>query len=134
MLRAVGHVLQKVDGEEPTLKIPIREAYNSWKMDPDQHAIFWEFIEKERNNILKNYKFDMHPLEEVGIVCHLNLVNVQTGEPYQLSDIAMLDQNVYRPSLDGFRSGDDLRDIYSDALKWWEAELTKIDVQAERKS
>lgn len=130
LLRAVGHVLEKVDGTSEELKKLVREAYQSWKDDRETHAIFWEFIANERNNILKEYNFNINPLEEIGIVYEMTSTNIETGEPVQISDIAILDENIYRPSLEGYRVGDDVRDIYSDAVDWWELQLSQIDAAA----
>jgi hypothetical protein len=38
-----------------------------------------------------------------------------------------LDQNIYRPLMDGFREGEDARDVLSEAIEWWETELAAID-------
>jgi hypothetical protein len=39
-----------------------------------------------------------------------------------------IDENIYRPILDGFREGHDARDVLTDALIWWESELDAVDV------
>lgn len=50
LLRAVGHVLHKVDARQNArMKDAIHEAYQGWKKDKEANAIFWEFIERERN-------------------------------------------------------------------------------------
>lgn len=130
LLRTIGHVLEKVDGKNLKYKTAVKSAYESWKADREKHAIFWEFIVAERNNILKEYRFNLHSNDEVGIAYRLNLRNVVTGEPLEISDAVFLDENIYRPALDGFREGDDVRDIYGDALKWLAQELDKIDTAA----
>src|SRR6185312_1454897 len=59
LVRAVGHVLDKVDANEngPRPGLSVDVAYAKWKANRDEHRIFWEFIEEERNNILKEYTF-----------------------------------------------------------------------------
>ena len=52
LLRAVGHVLQKVDGKNPDQRDVIDAAYRSWTSGQSRHAVFREFIEEERNNML----------------------------------------------------------------------------------
>ena len=48
LARSVGHVLQKVDGEQDdAMKVAVASAYASWKADKPGNAIFWEFIEEE---------------------------------------------------------------------------------------
>jgi len=56
-LRAVGHVLDKVDGDasDPARKV-IDSAWQQLRQSKPQPAIFWEFIEAERNNLLKAYE------------------------------------------------------------------------------
>src|SRR5262245_12154749 len=56
MLRTVGHVLHKVDAKTSTThRSLIESAWAAWKMNKDEHWIFFDFIEKERNNILKTF-------------------------------------------------------------------------------
>lgn len=58
LLRTVGHVLDKVDAKRsPHHKMTILQAWSNWKEDKDTNWIFWTFIEQERNNLLKLYKF-----------------------------------------------------------------------------
>ncbi|HXF26731.1 MAG TPA: hypothetical protein VN610_05630, partial [Bryobacteraceae bacterium] len=59
LMRAVGHVLDRMDANEngPCPGLSVDVAYAKWKANRDEHRIFWEFIEEERNNILKKYTF-----------------------------------------------------------------------------
>jgi hypothetical protein len=58
MLRATGHVLQKVDAStSPRHKSVVDEAWMDWSLNKNENWIFFEFIEKERNNILKTFSF-----------------------------------------------------------------------------
>ncbi|HEU4921824.1 MAG TPA: hypothetical protein VFT23_01975 [Burkholderiales bacterium] len=60
LARAVGHVLQKVDGErDAEVKKAVSTAYFSWKSDRAANAIFWDFIEEERNQVLKQYEIGL---------------------------------------------------------------------------
>jgi hypothetical protein len=70
LTRGVGHVLNKVDGNKSALKIAARAACHRWKSEPE-HEIFREFIDRERNNILKEYKFSHDPSDEVPVVALL---------------------------------------------------------------
>ena len=45
----------------------------------------------------------------------------------QAAEVFQLDENIYRPIIDGFREGDDARDVYREALDWWDAELSFIE-------
>jgi hypothetical protein len=65
MLRTVGHVLVKVDRHKSARHKQTIDAYwTRWKGDRLANWIFWEFIEDERNNILKTYKFGVEINEE----------------------------------------------------------------------
>lgn len=58
LCRAIGHALQKVDSiSSPQLRLAIQATYESWKDNPDHHPVFFEFIEDERNSVLKEYEF-----------------------------------------------------------------------------
>jgi hypothetical protein len=61
LLRAVGHVLDKVDGSgttaTPALRTAISRSYAALKASRPNPVIFWGFIEGERNNVLKAYEF-----------------------------------------------------------------------------
>ena len=51
LVRAIGHVLRKVDGEDAMVRPRIDEAWNRWRADRSTHAVFWESIEQERNRV-----------------------------------------------------------------------------------
>jgi hypothetical protein len=58
LLRAVGHVLDNVDGEaDANHRAAISAKWEEWKADVEENRIFWDFIKAERNNLLKEYKF-----------------------------------------------------------------------------
>lgn len=128
LLRAVGHVLDKVDGEDPLIKRLAFQAFKRWKGSAPEHEIFREFIEPERNSVLKEYRFRHHPLDEVQMAVGYTLQNSATGETMQLGDVLPLGDNIYRPFLEGWREGDDARDVLSEAIGWWEAELNALDL------
>lgn len=118
LVRAVGHVLQKVDGEQsPEMKKAVASAYASWKADKPGNAIFWEFIEEERNRILKQY--------EVGFFA--GPVDVLAG-----GEVHSLDDSLFSPITDGTFAGEDCRDVLELALGWWERQLTTIESEARR--
>lgn len=127
LVRAVGHVLDKVDGNSPAVRAASRAAYKRWTGGAPEHEIFREFIEKERNTILKEYDFNLHPEEKVEVVIPVALQRVSDGEMLKGGAVFPLDENIYRPILDGFREGDDARDVLTEAIEWWEAELDDID-------
>ncbi|MFL6725883.1 MAG: hypothetical protein ACJ8FS_05145 [Sphingomicrobium sp.] len=107
-----------------------RSAFQRWKSDDPEHEIFREFIEPERNNILKEYRFRHHPLDEVPVAVELTLCSLTNAEMRHHAEIFELGDNVYRPMLDGYREGDDARDVLEEALDWWERQLDAIDTQS----
>lgn len=115
LLRAVGHVLQKVDTEQSSaLKAAIGRAYAEWKRDKEANAVFWEFIENERNNILKEY--------EIGFLAGPIDVIVQPN-----AESFPLDGNLFCPIAEGRYAGEDGRDVMADAITWWEQQLSVIE-------
>lgn len=133
LIRAVGHVLDKVDGDNPEIKRLSNAAFRKWNSDAPEHEIFRGFIKCERNNVLKEYKFNLHPGEEVEVAVISTLRPVKDGELMQVAGVFPIGENVYRPLMDGFREGDDARDVLSEAIDWWEAELTAIECLLKRK-
>lgn len=118
LLRAVGHVLDKVDAaENPALKIAQNEAYKVWKSCDPSHEIFREFIEKQRNIAVKEYSFQYDMRNEIPIAIHGNSVIEQH----------LLQDNLFRPLTDGFGAGSDARDVYAEAIDWWEMEIRKLE-------
>lgn len=127
LVRAVGHVLKKVDAQDQKVAQYVDHAYRDWQSNREQHSVFWEFIDQERNNILKEYQFNVHPLEAVDVAVTATLLNTETGEEYLAPQVMSLGDNIYRPILDGYSEGDDARDVYREALNWWNEELSKIE-------
>lgn len=130
LIRAVGHVLDKVDGQHSSVKAAAKAAFACWKSDDPEHAIFREFIEAERNNILKRYESKVHPLPDVPVAIILTLVNPKTGETKQIGIDELLGENIFKPMVEAYGEGNDARDIYREAIAWWERELDAIDAVA----
>jgi hypothetical protein len=127
LVRAVGHVLEKVDGKSQAVRAASQSAFSKWKSDAPEHKIFREFIERERNTILKTYEFNLDPSEEVELVLVSNLKRVSDGAIVQSAQVYPIGENIYRPLLDGFREGDDARDVLSEAIEWWDEQLSFIE-------
>ena len=116
--RAVGHVLQKVDSNtSPQLKLAISQAYSSWKADPESHQIFFDFIENERNSVLKEYEFGF-------MSGPIDVLVVPGASLFTLSD------NLFCPLSNGRFSGEDCRDVLELAITWWQTQLDLIDQAA----
>src|SRR5579872_7308245 len=95
LLRAVGHVLNKVDGAaDAKVKKAANDLHRSWR-DGDENAIFRDFIEHERNNILKEYAFDMTE-GPVPIMAYL-----QSQDGFDVARQFLIEENIYRPMASG---------------------------------
>ncbi len=130
LIRAVGHVLANVDGADSAVKKAADAAFRRWKSAQPEHEIFREFIERERNNLLKEYHSDVHPLPEVSLAFEILARPVAGGDPVVIRDVAEIDENIYRPMLDGPWEGDDARVVLTAAIDWWEVQLAAIDTNA----
>jgi hypothetical protein len=115
LLRAVGHVLQKVDaGQNSAIRLQIEQTYSEWKRDKEGNAIFWEFIEDERNNILKEYAIGF-------LAGPIDVLAQPNGE------IFSLDENLFCPIAEGRYAGEDGRDVMAEAIAWWDQQLNAIE-------
>ncbi|HEX8223262.1 MAG TPA: hypothetical protein VF605_05550 [Allosphingosinicella sp.] len=133
LIRAVGHVLDKVDGQTPGLKVISSAAFRRWKSDDPAHAIFRDFIDAERNNILKEYQSKAFPGSEVPVAIIVTAVHPRTGETIQMPIAEVIPDNLYKPLVEGFGEGEDARAIYAEAIAWWEDQLDGIDDALERR-
>ncbi|WP_208281537.1 hypothetical protein [Massilia oculi] len=121
LLRAVGHVLDKVDGRSNAeVRKTANEMFKQWKTD-DKHRIFNQFIDLERNSILKEYETQMSEGPVPIIVKLLGPGNIIKDEQF------FIDENIYRPVVGGFYSGEDGRTLIDEALTWWTEQLDEID-------
>ncbi len=109
LLRAVGHVLHKVDGKRSRyLREAINLEWNRIKSVPEHNLIFHSFIDNERNAIVKEY-------------------HVGTRLIRPIKDDVPTDQNL--SVLVGDRVLSQQQAI-SEAIRWWEKLLTEVEFQA----
>ena len=123
LLRAVGHVLTKVDGQTEMIRSASDRLYQKWKSDDPAHEIFREFIEKERNSVVKEYAIG---ISEGPVPVVVSFEDPTTGElsGYELDPIG---ENIYRPMTEGFYEGEDGRTLIELAIDWWEKQLSEVD-------
>lgn len=134
LLRAIGHVLLNVDQSANVELARIADAaHRRWRSADSAHAVYRDFVLEERNNILKEYRSKVHPLDEVPVAIRLTLVNPETGEVSYLDQVADLDENLFRPLVEGYGEGEDARDVFEEAIDWWERELTAIEEELPRR-
>lgn len=121
LLRAVGHVLDKVDGaNNATVRTASRRLHQHWKAS-EEHAIFRDFIERERNNILKEYASEITE-GPVPIMAYL-----QSQDGFDVVRQFLIEENIYRPMGSGAFEGEDGRTLLDEAIKWWATQLDAID-------
>jgi hypothetical protein len=98
-LRTIGHVLHKVDSEQSqNHQNVINQTWKSWNFNKDDNWIFFDFIEKERNNILKEFSFgaELPSLEDGRVLAYGN-------------------------------TDYDASQLFREAVYWWRHELEKIE-------
>lgn len=111
-LRSIGHVLAKVDGaENEHVAAAVAAAFARWKGDRAAHNIFWEFIEDERNALLKEARPSVHP-----VTYRLEAL----GETHEVAF------EVFAPMISGPYFGEDCRDVLAEAIAWWQEQIEDI--------
>ena len=98
LLRTIGHVLAKADATTSSRhKTEIDQLWATWKSDRAQYAIFWEFVEGERNNLLKTYTFGARL--------------AQDSKGYYVE----------------FEDGEDAFQLFRQAVYWWRHQLMALE-------
>ncbi|WP_446619671.1 hypothetical protein [Vibrio alfacsensis] len=109
LLRAIGHVLDKVDAELSL--IHKEEISNWWKaIKRDKPSIFWDFINESRNLVVKEYDVNFITYE-----CELISTNFDGSTEVAENPVHIM------------KSGDELFGIVADALLWWEVQLKDLE-------
>jgi hypothetical protein len=131
LLRAVGHVLKNVDqATHQRVNQSAETAFKRWMSDDPEHAVFRQFILSERNNILKRYEPSTYGSGVISVVMSSDVGHV-SGEILSCADeIMTIEENFFRPIIDGYGAGEDARDVFEKALSWWERELSEIEAAA----
>ena len=120
LLRAVGHVLDKVDGCQDTLnRKAIDQFWFETKNDRIKNGIFWYFVDVYRNQVLKTYEFPSEPLTYGLIVPGSLLSSEQTDDDEVFWSDGIIMQ-------EGPFEGHDARDLIFEATKWWQVKLSEI--------
>lgn len=121
LLRADGHVLDKVDGaNDPIVKKHAHSLFQSWRTG-EKNSIFRDFIDKERNSILKEYQSSMTN-GPVPVIAYL-----QSNDGFDTIRQFLIEENLYRPVSEGIFCGEDGRTLIDQAIDWWFSQLDEID-------
>jgi hypothetical protein len=124
LLRTVGHVLKNVDARrDKNYETVIREFLDFTESDKKRFSIFWEFIKKERDIILKEYSFASEGFLDLPIIeCtdeesrDLEVTGVFT------TDTLLIDSDLGHPY-----EGHDIRDLVREAIEFWTTSLNYIE-------
>ncbi|EOV9244931.1 hypothetical protein ACN5YO_004506 [Vibrio parahaemolyticus] len=125
LLRSIGHVLHKVDSKKysDVFRKQLDESYKHWK---ENEPIFRDFIEKERNEILKEYSFSL----EVEETIKRKQIVTKNGRALVTGKGSKLVAKVSLTSLvksKGYLSGDTPLSALNEALDWWDNQLKKFE-------
>jgi hypothetical protein len=124
LLRAVGHVLHKVDGEgSPELGAAVKKHFDDLKARKPEPRIFWGFIEKERNDVMKLYQFSVRGNQTIGV------------QPGTIGTITSPFGTTYAPEsrfdvwplIAGSFAGEQPFDVVQQAIDFWREGLDKIE-------
>jgi hypothetical protein len=126
LLRAVGHVLDKVDGARtPTYRRAIDNWWSGLKASKPAPSIFWCLIEEERNSILKEYQ----TAAGQGVTIQLSgiEINLRTGE--QKVDPPNPPTYHYTFNFGPYKDREQ-HEVLAEAIEWWEQQLDSVDCAA----
>jgi len=113
----VGHVLDKVESEQSeAVKQVVNTHWKEWKLNLPENRIFQDFIEDERNRVLKEYSF--------GFLSGEMPIVVQKDDS---AEVFTLDDLLYCPIADGTYAGEDGRDIVREGIEWWKSRLNEME-------
>ncbi|MDQ6436946.1 hypothetical protein RB623_23085 [Mesorhizobium sp. LHD-90] len=111
-LRAVGHVLHKVDCKRyPEITRCVQGRFKRWKLGKGEDELFVHFIEDTRNLLLKTYEF---PSDEATVFKTDSSGELSPSDP----DLDLV--------VSGYFKGCSVIGLLQHSHKWWIRELTEI--------
>ncbi|KXF90640.1 hypothetical protein [Phaeobacter inhibens] len=132
LLRSVGHVLHKVDCKRhPEISDEVAARFQRWKKGEQGDLIFSEFIEKERNLILKEYAPNWRPENEVEFEFRMvDLPSSRSEQSRRLSEAmaSKMESKSFRAIVmpDGPFAGWGFDELLTKSMRWWAKELSEI--------
>jgi hypothetical protein len=130
LLRAVGHVLDKVDS---TRSATVKAAIDAWwiklKQTRPEPAIFWQFIEQERNTVVKQYTYTRSRTAHCDPPRSPGKPNLCIDVTYKRADRLQLSGFEFTNSerMTGPFKGKHEREVAELAIAWWHEQLDAID-------
>lgn len=119
LLRAVGHVLRAEDRKGPAREA-IDGRWEEWLAQKDEFPIFWEFIVRERNLVLKAYRFGVGWKPATLTDSAGNVLTDSAGNILTAAGSALTREG-------GAFEGYDALGLYEAALAWWDEELRRLE-------
>lgn len=138
LLRAVGHVLSKVDSRgDAALAKAIENRWDEWKTNREKYDLFWRFIDQERNSVLKLYEPSYNPdgvhyalyAGDPEDVFYAESGELHLGIPDGKLEESILESGVYRPILNGPFVWEDAKVVAKSAIDWWAIQLAEISAE-----
>lgn len=123
LLRAVGHTLRNVDAAtDVLLKKIVDDAWARLIATKPEPTIFWQFIEDERNNILKEYRI----AAGVGITIRPGTAHMNLSSGEQWSEPGLPTLFDYKMNSGPYK-GQDQREVLRSAIEWWDTYLAGVE-------
>jgi hypothetical protein len=132
LLRSVGHVLDNVDSKRSAaFSKVIKGKFADLKKTKPEPLIFWEFIERERNNLLKEYRTAARQNVTIRPGVARLFLGAGSPSPREPADEGLppLYEHVMA---EGSFNGQDPRDLVARAIEWWKKYLDEIDVAVDQ--
>lgn len=134
LLRAVGHVLQKIDGAAdapPAMRRAIEYKYSELRASKPAPQIYWAFIDTTRNRFLKEYKSNVKrtlPIMIDGNLHHVFDVGSGRGGFGLEGGAGMGPASGFVSRIDeGPYAGRPEADVALEATTWWSSYLDDVD-------
>jgi hypothetical protein len=116
LIRLVGHVLRETDGKNPLYRDAIDRHWEYLQNSGD--PTFHQFIKASRDRAVKRYEIDFRSEPNITLAIQRKDGSLDTFE---------LEDCIFMPLEAGWRTGSDARDVYRDAIDWWDHDLEEIE-------
>ncbi len=118
----VGSVLDRVDKNDDYFKDAIEKNWKNISIKED-NEIFWKFIKDSRDRALHEYETD--PLDGDTIPLTLSIDGIWDGS-------RKIGECLFKPLEYGYKTGEDARDVYDEAIQWWNVQLSFIERESQK--
>ncbi len=120
LARATMHTLEKVDTKKSEhIKAAVSAQWDRIKNQPQENKIFHEFIELERNAVLKQYELNPDLEDNFLELEGGGFLLLESGERLALESFFKLQEGAYK--------GQDGQRVLQCALDWVEAKVLEIE-------